>query len=158
VMRYPRVIRQSSRGAGATGAVTSILFWSVAGPLLAPNWPPPRHDGRMDWIETNDELRPLLKPEMTARELGALVIARAPPRRKFELAMAARDALGRDWSEKTVRHWLTPTPGPCGPGPISRRAPNGRARDEPTPDRAWPIHGLEPTRVQTRSCANRKIQ
>lgn len=57
------------------------------------------------------ELLPLVKTASSAREFGALVIANVPVRprgTRQRLALAARDALGQNWSDKTVGYWLSP--------------------------------------------------
>jgi hypothetical protein len=54
-------------------------------------------------------LLPLLAEAKTAKEFGAVLIAHAPAGRKMELALAARDALGRSWTESTVFKWLKPS-------------------------------------------------
>lgn len=63
-------------------------------------------------MTTLEELLPLVEHATTAREFGVAVIALVPakPRGlKRKLALAARDALGRPWTDKTVKYWLLPS-------------------------------------------------
>lgn len=53
-------------------------------------------------------LWPKLAECRTAKELGAAILAAGVPKRlKFKLACLARDRLGKDWTDGTVRHWLS---------------------------------------------------
>lgn len=55
-----------------------------------------------------EELLPLVQHAKTAREFGAVVIANVPTKLKRTLALEARDALGFEWVDRTVRYWLKP--------------------------------------------------
>lgn len=78
-----------------------------------------RHNEGMEQkITTIEELMPHLRADMTARELGAVVIALVPTatvkrsphyQLRQRLALAARDRLEREWSDLTVQHWLRPS-------------------------------------------------
>lgn len=59
-------------------------------------------------ITTLEELLPHVHADMTCKEFGAAIIRLVPAELKFKLALATRDALGKDWSENSVRHWLSP--------------------------------------------------
>lgn len=55
------------------------------------------------------DLWPTLAECRTAKELGAAIIAAGVPKKlKRPVALAARDRLGKDWSEKTLQGWLSP--------------------------------------------------
>jgi hypothetical protein len=59
-------------------------------------------------VTTLEDLLPLVRDAETCREFGAIVIAHVPKHLKSRLALAARDALGRDWTESTLRDVLKP--------------------------------------------------
>ncbi|MEZ5778522.1 MAG: hypothetical protein R3E44_09180 [Paracoccaceae bacterium] len=60
-------------------------------------------------VTTLEDLLPLVRDTRTCREFGAVVIAHVPIGRKKKLAMAARDAFGREWADTTVKLWLSPS-------------------------------------------------
>lgn len=62
----------------------------------------------MEHAVTLDELLPLLEGVATACDFGAAVIAHVPQKLKFRLACEARDALGHEWTDGTLRYWLAP--------------------------------------------------
>ncbi len=80
-------------------------------------------------VTTLDELLPLLDGATTARAFGAIVIAVVPTRPRGlrpRLALAARDALGHDWTDAYLRQWLSP-----------RRHSEARVEAEREADRRW---------------------
>lgn len=60
-------------------------------------------------VTTIKELMPHLAGVTTARDLGVRVIALVPQPIKHRLALEARDRLGMNWTDKTVRWWLMPS-------------------------------------------------
>lgn len=60
-------------------------------------------------ITTLEDLLPHLSEEMTCRELGAKVIALVPVSDRQWLAKQARQALGKNWTDATLKHWLGPS-------------------------------------------------
>lgn len=56
-----------------------------------------------------DDLMLHLGEDMTAKELGAVVIALVPKKLKFKLACEARHRLGKDWTDSTIRQWTAPS-------------------------------------------------
>lgn len=58
---------------------------------------------------TLDDLMPHMEGVTTCQELGRRIVELGVPRGlKFALARGAREALGFDWTDKTVREWLKP--------------------------------------------------
>lgn len=56
-----------------------------------------------------DALWPRLAECRTAKELGAAILAAGvDPKLKHALGRAARDRLGKEWTDKTIRFWLAP--------------------------------------------------
>jgi hypothetical protein len=98
-----------------------------------------------------EDLIPLVRHACTAREFGAIVLANVDPREKHSLARAARDALGRTWSDTTVRYYMAPAAHgegvktlPRGPMP-RRQGPTRQASPRPEPTRDFPPAILHPT-------------
>lgn len=75
-----------------------------------PNGCRSHHGANQDPVEAIlDALWPRLAECRTAKELGAAILAAGvDPKLKHALGRAARDRLGKEWTDKTVRFWLAP--------------------------------------------------
>lgn len=90
----------------------------VPGPLgearptsAMPNAAEGLHGANPDPVEALlDRFWPQLESVTAAKELGAVILAAGVDvKMKRPLALAARDRLGAEWGDGTVRHWLKPS-------------------------------------------------
>lgn len=65
-------------------------------------------EGPEKTVTTLDKLLPLVQDCKTCKEFGAVIIAHVPVKLKRQLALEARDALGKPWKNSTVREWIAP--------------------------------------------------
>lgn len=85
-------------------------FGEVEPGSAMPNGCRSHHDAPQDPVERLlADLWPKIERCSTAKELGAAILAAdVDPKLKHAVGRAARDRLGKPWTDVTLRHWLKP--------------------------------------------------